>query len=261
MCDIEFTVERGRLWVLQARVGQRTGIAEVRIAADMLEPGTIDPGTALERISPAGLIRLQRPGVRPRGAARGARSRHAPLRPARPSARWRPAPPRRGVVGEGRPVILARPETSPDDIAGFIAAEGVLTARGGRASHAAVVARGLNLPAVCSVTSLSFRDGGAAFGARLLSEGDVVTVDGTTGEVHAGALALVAPPPHPETERLLAECDRRRRVRVSRGSRRRGRMARSQARARSTAGRPPTCRTRRPETTRCWCARPPLRIP
>ncbi|WCB91797.1 Pyruvate, phosphate dikinase [Baekduia alba] len=214
MCDIEFTIESGRLWVLQVRPGQRTALAQLRIALDLLAAGTIDAATALQRIAPASLIHAERP-VLDAAAPRDLLGRGVPASPGvAVGALAFSSPAAEAMAADGRPAVLVREVTSPDDISGFVAAQAVVTARGGRVSHAAVVARGMNLPAVCSVTALSFRDGGAAFGDRLLSEGDVVTVDGTTGEVHAGALGLVAPPPHPETERLLAECDRRRQVRV-----------------------------------------------
>ncbi|HEY2716680.1 MAG TPA: pyruvate, phosphate dikinase [Solirubrobacterales bacterium] len=212
MCDIEFTVERGHLWVLQARAGQRTGIAEVRIAAEMLEEGAIDADTALDRISPSGLIRLAAPVFDPeaprRVLGRGiAASPGAAVGVLATSARRAEE-----LAAEGTAVILARPETSPDDIAGFIAAEGVMTARGGRASHAAVVARGLNLPAVCGVAGLEVGEEEIRLGDVTVREGEAISLDGAGGEVLAGSVPLVAPRLDQRVEALLAEFERRPRL-------------------------------------------------
>jgi pyruvate,orthophosphate dikinase len=215
MCDIEFTVERGHLWVLQVRVGQRTGLAEVRIATDLLAEGLIDLDTAIDRISPGGLIRLTAPVL-------------DPAAPRRLLGRGIPASPG-GAVGviatsarlaeefatANKPVILIRRDTSPDDISGFIAAQGIATARGGRASHAAVVARGLNRPAVCSVEGLTVESGTVSFaGGETFVEGDELSLDGATGEIFAGELPLIAPELPPQVEKLIEQCDARRRIPV-----------------------------------------------
>jgi pyruvate,orthophosphate dikinase len=209
MCDIEFTVERGHLWVLQARVGQRTGIAEVRIAADMLEEGTIDADAALDRISPAGLIRLASPVFDP-AAPRQVLGRGIPASPG--AAVGALATSARGaeqLLEAGTAVILARPETSPDDIACFIASDGVMTARGGRASHAAVVARGLNLPAVCGVAGLEVEAAEVRLGGTTVRAGEEVSLDGGSGEILAGRVPLIEPQLDARVLALLAEFERR----------------------------------------------------
>jgi pyruvate,orthophosphate dikinase len=209
MCDIEFTVERGRLWVLQARVGQRTGIAEVRIAADMLEEGAIDADTALDRISPSGLIRLAAEVFDPEAPRQVLGAGIAASPGAAVGALVTSARRAEEMAESGTPVILARPETSPDDIAGFIAAAGVMTARGGRASHAAVVARGLNLPAVCGVAGLEVSEREIRLGGVTVSEGEAISLDGASGEILAGSVPLVAPRLDERVEALLAEFERR----------------------------------------------------
>jgi pyruvate,orthophosphate dikinase len=212
MCDIEFTVERGQLWVLQARVGQRTGQAEVRIAADLLEEGAIDVETALARISPAGLLRLTAPVFSP-AADRDILGRGVAASPgAAVGVLVTDSHRAEQVVAEGAKVILVRPETSPDDISGFIAASGIVSARGGSVSHAAVVARGLNRPAVCGVEGLEIVGEEVHFGERVLVEGDELSVDGSAGQVIAGSLPLVQPRLDPNIESLLAQCDERRRM-------------------------------------------------
>jgi pyruvate,orthophosphate dikinase len=209
MCDIEFTVEQGKLWILQVRVGQRTGLAEARIAADLVAEGLIDVETALGRMSPAGLIRLEAPVLERSGATRLASG--IPASPgAAIGAVVTSAPRAEALAAEGRAVVLVRPETSPNDIAGFIASEGIVTARGGRASHAAVVARGLNLPAVCSVEDLVINDDTVVFGSMTFAEGDEISLDGTSGEIFAGRLPLTSPEDEPQVEQILASGDARR---------------------------------------------------
>ena len=123
------------------------------------------------------------------------------------------------LAAEGHDVILVRPHTSPDDIGGMIAARAIVTAAGGRASHAAVVARGIGRPAVCSLPGLELDPSGqsARVGARRFDEGTVISVDGSTGAVVLGALPLVVPRPTPEVTRLLAWCDERRRCPIVAG--------------------------------------------
>jgi pyruvate,orthophosphate dikinase len=218
MCDIEFTVESGKLWILQARVGQRSGPAAVRIAVDMVDAGLIDVDTALDRIPMSALEELQAP-VAANGQSLPVACSGVPASPGT-------------VVGhavfdvhgaedmaeDGIDVVLFRPETDPRDIAGMIASVGIVTAVGGRASHAAVVARGIGRPAVCGVTGLKVDE--AAGTATLpdgtvLAEGDVVTVDGSAGTVARGAARLVAPQPDQRVARLLSWCDDRAKVPVA----------------------------------------------
>jgi pyruvate,orthophosphate dikinase len=217
MCDIEFTVESGVLWILQARVGQRSGQAAVLIATDMVDEGLIDVETAIERIPMAALEELQAP-VAARGQELEVIARGIPASPGTAVGRAVFDPERaEDLVHAGHDVVLIRPLTSPRDIAGMIAARGIVTAVGGRASHAAVVARGIGLPAVCGVDGLLIdaADGRAVLpSGTALREGDVITVDGTEGTVMLGEASLVAPQPDERVARLLSWCDARARAPV-----------------------------------------------
>ena len=196
MQDMEFTIEDGRLWVLQTRTGKRTGFAAVRIAVDMADAGVISREEALQRIEPDHLSQVLRPvfdqAVK-EGAAREGRvlARGLPAGPGAATGRivfhaadaeeWR----RRGDK-----VILCRVETSPEDIRGIEAAEGILTARGGMTSHAALVARQLGTVCVvgCEALSVDYRAGEARIGGAVLKEGEWLSLDGSTGEVIRGQL-------------------------------------------------------------------------
>jgi pyruvate,orthophosphate dikinase len=207
MADIEFTIEHGKLWILQTRAGKRTAAAAVRIAVEMAEDGLIDRDTALLRVNPEHLEQLARPRIetRRKPAATGVA--------ASPGAAQGEAvfDADRAVHAreEGRRVILVRPETTPDDIHGMDAADGILTSQGGKTSHAAVVARGMGTPAVTGVAAMTVDlDARAAtIGDVTVDEGDVVTIDGTTGAVYPGLLKLVEPEETPELQRLLAWAD------------------------------------------------------
>ncbi|MDX3633442.1 MULTISPECIES: pyruvate, phosphate dikinase [Streptomyces] len=195
LCDVEFTVERGRLWILQTRVGKRTAEAVFRIAHDLCEEKTITADEALVRVGGAELTRLMFPRFE-------ARPTDLPL------ARGVPASPgaavgavvfdsatavRRAAAGE--PVVLVRRETTPDDLPGMIAAQAVLTSRGGKTSHAAVVARGMGKVCVCGAESLTVDPVARRLttsSGTVIREGDTVSVDGTAGTVHVGALPLTA---------------------------------------------------------------------
>ncbi|MGY6022711.1 pyruvate, phosphate dikinase [Streptomyces spinosirectus] len=195
LCDVEFTVERGKLWVLQTRVGKRTAEAAFRIAHDLREEHTITADEALIRVNGAELTRLMFPRF-------DARSIDQPL------AHGVPASPGAAVgavvfdsaealrrAGTGEQVILVRRETTPDDLPGMIAAQAVLTSRGGKTSHAAVVARGMGKVCVCGAEELAVDTVARQFTApsgAVVREGDVVSVDGTSGTVHLGALPLTA---------------------------------------------------------------------
>ncbi|QNP68309.1 pyruvate, phosphate dikinase [Streptomyces roseirectus] len=195
LCDVEFTVERGRLWILQTRIGKRTAEAAFRIAHDLREERTISADEALARVDGTELTRLMFPRFATRPGA-------APLAhglPASPGAAVGVAvfdsaeAVRRAAAGER--TVLVRRETVPDDLPGMIAAEAVLTSRGGKTSHAAVVARGMGKVCVCGAESVTVDPD-----ARLLTtadgtvvrEGDTLSVDGTAGTVHLGALPLTA---------------------------------------------------------------------
>ncbi|MBW0113859.1 pyruvate, phosphate dikinase [Pseudonocardia abyssalis] len=197
LCDIEFTIERGRLWMLQTRVGKRTAGAAFVIACQLVDDGLIDADEALRRVTGAQLVRLMFPRFAPDaattvlavgmnaspGAATGAAVFDSPTAVARAAA--------------GEDVILVRRETNPDDLAGMIAAKGVLTGRGGRTSHAAVVARGMGRTCVCGAEDLDVDVDARKIvgpGGVMVAEGDLLSIDGSTGEVFLGAVPVVASP-------------------------------------------------------------------
>ena len=195
MQDIEFTVERGTLWMLQTRSGKRTAKAALKIAVDMAEEGLITREEAVARVDPAALDQLLHPTLDPT-ASRDVLTKGLPASPGAASGRIvfdADTAESRNAIGDS--VILVRVETSPEDIHGMHAAKGILTARGGMTSHAAVVARGMGRPCVSGAGSLVI-DAKARtlkIGTRVLGEGDIITLDGTSGEVMAGAVATVEP--------------------------------------------------------------------
>jgi pyruvate,orthophosphate dikinase len=197
LCDIEFTIERGKLWMLQTRVGKRTAGAAFRIATQLVDQGLIDLDEALTRVSGAQLAQLMFPRF---DAGRDAQQITKAVS-ASPGA----------AVGEavfdsataveqaaaGKNVILVRRETNPDDLHGMIAARGILTSRGGKTSHAAVVARGMGKTCVCGADELDVDVTGRKFtapGGVTVSEGDVISIDGTSGVVYLGEVPVVASP-------------------------------------------------------------------
>lgn len=219
MCDIEFTIESDKLWILQARVGQRSGAAAVRIAVDLVDQGLIDVETALQRIPLSALEDLQKPvfatdqDIDLIGTGAAASPGAAIGRAAFTSAAAEE------MAEDGSDVILVRPETSPADIGGMIAARGIVTSVGGRASHAAVVARGIGRPAICGVSDLKVdEEAGTATlpDGRVIAEGDVLSVDGHAGRVIAGAIEMVPSQPDPRLARLLAWCEERHRIPIIR---------------------------------------------
>jgi pyruvate,orthophosphate dikinase len=204
LCDIEFTIEDGRLWMLQVRVGKRSPQAALRIAVDMAE----DPSFPLSR---ADAVRRVLPILANPPVIAHVRERsNAPLvtgLPASPGTASGPIAltPEAAVESaeQGRPAILVRAETSPEDVHGMAKSAGILTSRGGLASHAAVVARGWGIPAVVGATAVQVRNSSVDVGARGLKTGDVITVDGSTGEVFEGEVAGSAEVV-PEAEMLRA---------------------------------------------------------
>jgi pyruvate,orthophosphate dikinase len=198
MQDLEFTIEKGKLWLLQTRNGKRTAQAEVRIAVDMVGEGLLRPEEAVLRVSPeqvdfylhpqfderarmAAPLIAQGLNVSP-GAAVGVIAFDADT-----AEHW--------AKEEGKSVIMVRPETKPDDVHGMLAAQGIVTSRGGRTSHAALVARQFGKPAVVGVEALhiDLDDREAKFGDLTLREGTAISIDGARGEVYAGALPMVVP--------------------------------------------------------------------
>jgi pyruvate,orthophosphate dikinase len=193
--DLEFTVERGKLWMLQARSGKRTTRAAIRIAVEMANEGLISRAEAISRIDPASLDQLLHPTIAP-DANRDVIATGLPASPGAATGEI-VFTPEEAETGKalGRDVILVRVETSPEDIHGMHAARGILTARGGMTSHAAVVARGMGKPCVSGAGALriDYKSREMRVAGRVFSRGDIVTLDGSTGQVLAGAVPTVEP--------------------------------------------------------------------
>ena len=216
MQDIEFTVERGKLWMLQTRSGKRTAKAALKMAVDMVGEGLIDEATAIRRIDPMALDQLLHPTLDPK-APRDVLTRGLPASPGAASgAVVFDADTAQARAERGEAVILVRVETSPEDIHGMHAARGVLTARGGMTSHAAVVARGMGRPCVSGASALSIDMAArvARIGGREVREGDVITLDGSNGEVMAGEVRTVEPELVGDFAVLMAWADQHRRMAV-----------------------------------------------
>ena len=216
MQDIEFTVERGKLWMLQTRTGKRTAKAALRIAVDMVEEGRIGREDAVRRIDPMALDQLLHPTLDP-DAPRDVVTTGLPASPGAASGVAvfdADTAERRAALGED--VILVRTETSPEDIHGMHAARAILTARGGMTSHAAVVARGMGRPCVSGAGELTIdlTARTAKVGGRDLNEGDPITIDGTAGQVLAGAAAMVQPELGGDFGKLMEWADAGRRMAV-----------------------------------------------
>ncbi|KUO14040.1 pyruvate, phosphate dikinase [Streptomyces sp. DSM 15324] len=235
LCDIEFTIERGQLWMLQTRVGKRTAGAAFRIATQLVDQGLIDEAEALQRVTGAQLAQLMFPRFdedakvaqvgRGIAASPGAAVGKAVF-DSYTAVKW---------SRSGEKVILVRRETNPDDLDGMIAAEGILTSRGGKTSHAAVVARGMGKTCVCGAEELEVdtkRRRMTVPGGHVVEEGDVISIDGSSGKVYLGEVPVV---PSPVVEyfegrmhagaddadelveavhRIMAFADRKRRLRV-----------------------------------------------
>lgn len=197
MCDIEFTIEQGKLWMLQTRVGKRTAAAALHIAIEMVNEGLITKEEAVTRVDPEQLDQLLHPQFDTNAeydvVARGLNaSPGAAVGEAVFSAEAAVE-----AAAEGRKTVLVRWETTPDDLAGMIAAEGILTSHGGKTSHAAVIARGMGAPCVCGVDALKIdaeaKQATIAGTDLVIREGDMISLDGTTGIVVMGAVELVQP--------------------------------------------------------------------
>ena len=214
MQDLEFTVEKGRLYLLQTRTGKRTAAAALRIAVEMVDEGLISEQEAVLRVDPKQLDQLLHPRIDPDApvtvfatglpASPGAATGIAVFDPGRAAER----------AAAGDRVILIRNETSPDDFHGMVAAEAVVTARGGMTSHAAVVARGMGKCCVVGATALQIRDGVCRARERQVEEGDWVTVDGTSGRVLLGKVPTIDPEPDENFRKLMIWADGYRRLRV-----------------------------------------------
>jgi pyruvate, orthophosphate dikinase len=191
MCDIEFTIEKGRLWILQTRIGKRTAFAEWVMAHDMLQEGLVDADTALMRVDANRLEELFKRRVRADGTQPIAKGLNASPGAATGAVVFT-ADDAEARAKNGEKVILVRRETTPDDYHGMIASQGILTSAGGTNSHAAVVARGEGIPAVCGADAIKLDLASRSFTASgtTVKEAEVVTIDGFTGNVYVGELPL-----------------------------------------------------------------------
>lgn len=216
MQDIEFTIEKGKLYILQTRNGKRTAAAAVKIAVDFVREGKYGQEEALLRVDPGQLEQLLHRRMDPKISLE-------------PIAQGLPASPGSAVgkvvfdantadrLGtEGEKIILVRPETTPDDIHGIVAAQGVVTTRGGMTSHAAVVARGMGKPCIsgCESISIDLKGGFFQVGTHRIKEGDTISIDGSTGNIYEGEIPLISPEFSPEFKLLLSWADQVRRLSV-----------------------------------------------
>jgi pyruvate,orthophosphate dikinase len=221
MQDLEFTIEHGKLFMLQCRVGKRTGPAAVRMAVEMEEEGLISKDEALLRVSGAQLDQLLHPRIDPE-ALEGATllvsglaaSPGAAVGTAVFDADTAAALGKHG--GRGEKVILVRDETNPDDVHGMMAAQGILTARGGKTSHAAVVARGFGIPCVAGAEAMKVDTVKRTFmvGDHVIREGQAITMDGSSGNVYLGELKLISPEVSGHFGKLMSWADEKRRLKV-----------------------------------------------
>lgn len=216
MQDFEFTIEKGKLYLLQTRTGKRTAQAAIKIAVDMVKEGLIDKKTAILRVDPNQLNQLLHPQI----------DRSQPIQvlakglPASPGAAYGKvvfdADEAEKLGNEGEKVILVRPETTPDDIHGVVAAQGVLTSRGGMTSHAAVVARGMGKPCVagCEAIKIDLDKKQFTVNSTVVKEGDYITIDGGTGEVILGQVKTIPPQLSGDFQTLLSWADEIRKLGV-----------------------------------------------
>ena len=216
MQDLEFTVERGKLWMLQTRNGKRTAKAALRCAVEMANEGLISREDAVSRIEPSALDQLLHPMLDPK-AKPAALATGLPASPGAASGEIVfSADEAQALRQAGRKSILVRVETSPEDIHGMHAAEGVVTTRGGMTSHAAVVARGMGKPCVCGVSAIriDYAKQTMSAGGMTLKKGDILTIDGGSGEVMAGAAPMVKPEMTGDFATLMTWADAVRRMKV-----------------------------------------------
>src|SRR6478609_830113 len=196
LCDIEFTIERGKLWMLQTRVGKRTAAAAFRIAGQLVDENLITMDEALSRVSGSQLALLMFPQF-DRSASRQLLTKGMAASPGAAVGRAVfDSATAKAWADRGEQVVLVRKETNPDDLEGMIAADGILTARGGKTSHAAVVARGMGKTCVCGAEALDVDavSRAARVGTAVIEEGDAISIDGSTGEIFLGAVPVVPSP-------------------------------------------------------------------
>jgi pyruvate,orthophosphate dikinase len=209
MQDMEFTIQQGELFLLQTRNGKRTGPAALKIAVDMVEEGLIDEETAVSRVTPEQLDQVFHPMIDPaskeknKAVAKGLNASPGAAAgkvvfTAEDAVQW---------VKDGHEVVLVRKETSPEDITGMHAAEGVLTSTGGMTSHAAVVARGMGTPCVAGCKEISISGKQFTVQGKTVQEGDEITIDGTTGEVFIGEMELIEPKLTGQLDQFLSWTD------------------------------------------------------
>ncbi len=216
MQDIEFTVQQNKLYMLQTRSGKRSASASLRIAVEMAESGLIDRNTAIMRVNPASLDQLLHPTLDPKAISK-LFAKGLPASPGAASGAVVFSADQAELLSQkGDSVILVRIETSPEDIHGMHAARGILTTRGGMTSHAAVVARGMGRPCVAGAGGISVDYGAQTLsaGGVVLHAGDILTLDGTTGEVFAGAVKMIEPQLSAEFGTLMGWADAARRLKV-----------------------------------------------
>ncbi|MEP3045786.1 MAG: pyruvate, phosphate dikinase [Roseibium sp.] len=216
MQDLEFTVEQGKLWMLQTRNGKRTAKAALKVAVDMVSEGLLSEEEAIGRVAPGALDQLLHPTIDP-NAERDIVTTGLPASPGAASgAIVFNSDEAEQAKAAGRKVILVRVETSPEDIHGMHAAEGILTSRGGMTSHAAVVARGMGKPCVAGAGMLriDYRNGVINVGGRQLKEGETITIDGSTGQVLFGEVSMQQPTLSGDFGTLMGWADKVRRMKV-----------------------------------------------
>ncbi|MBN9220965.1 MAG: pyruvate, phosphate dikinase [Mesorhizobium sp.] len=216
MQDLEFTIERGKLWMLQTRSGKRTAKAALRIAVEMARDGLISKEEAVARIDPASLDQLLHPTIDPK-AARDVIGVGLPASPGAATGEIVfSSADAEDLKAQGRKAILVRIETSPEDIHGMHAAEGILTTRGGMTSHAAVVARGMGKPCVSGAGSLrvDYRAGTLLSMGQTFRKGDIITIDGGNGQVLKGAVAMLQPELSGDFAAIMEWADAVRRMKV-----------------------------------------------
>jgi pyruvate, orthophosphate dikinase len=216
MQDIEFTVERGKLWMLQTRNGKRTAKAALKIAVDMVAEGLITEAEAVKRVEPSALDQLLHPTIAP-GATRDVLATGLPASPGAAVGEVVFDPDEAEALAKaGRDVILVREETSPEDIHGMHAARAIVTSRGGMTSHAAVVARGMGRPCVSGAGEIRIDEAAGQFRVRgrIVKKGDVISVDGGNGQVLAGAVEMVQPELSGDFASLMVWADGVRRLKV-----------------------------------------------
>src|ERR1700704_5724932 len=216
MQDLEFTVEQGKLWMLQTRNGKRTAKAALRIAVELAKEGGISKKEAITRIDPAALDQLLHPTIDP-NAERNVIATGLPASPGAAAGEIVfTAEAAETLKAQGRRVILVRVETSPEDIHGMHAAEGILTTRGGMTSHAAVVARGMGKPCVsgCGAIRVDYGRGTMSVSGRTFKTGDVITIDGSVGQVLAGRMPMIEPKLSGEFGTLMGWADQVRKIGV-----------------------------------------------